>query len=327
MATPCPPRRSRRPLRRPATAGSVMPRKSSGTRSASPAARTAAKRRDRSASASRRCRPISTSRRSASRRAAAREQRRIGLGVEIVHEMQARAVAQRTERRRRRSRRAAPPSGRRGSIRRCRERRCLGTGDEPLRGRFDAGEVVGLLREPQQRQLAVGVARADEGQRLARSAPRRRQTPAPSRRDGRCVPRGPHRWIATDGHATLPAPAARDQPPLAGVTCGRPTTVTSMPASSMRLRDPLHVVHGHRLHQAVALVDVIDAEILDLDLHELRGDLAGGVEAQRVGTRQERLRLGELLLGRAVLRRGADFGLRALRASERCGRRGWRCRS
>ena len=104
-------------------------------------------------------------------------------------------------------------------------------------------------------------------------------------------------------------PGGSPQPPLAGTTCGRPTTVTSMPASSRRLRDPLHVGHGHGLHQAVALVDVIDAETFALDLHELRGNLAGGIEAQRVGTRQEGLRLGEFLFGRAVLGEATDFGL------------------
>ena len=134
-------------MRRPATAGSVMPRKSSGTRSASPAARTAASAAIVCISVS----PVPPDFDTATKRVAAsgrrREQRGVGPGVEVVHEMQARAGAQRAdagdaaagELRHRLAAEARSAGAEKDDV--------LGAGDEPLCGRFDAGEVVGLLRE------------------------------------------------------------------------------------------------------------------------------------------------------------------------------------
>ena len=94
------------------------------------------------------------------------QQRRIGVGIEIVHEVQARAVAQSAEPRhpatgelRHRLAAEARSAG-------AEKDDVCGTGGEPFRGAQDAGEIVGLLREPQQRQLAVRVARPDPGQRI-----------------------------------------------------------------------------------------------------------------------------------------------------------------
>ena len=177
-------------------------------------------------------------------------------------------------------------------------------GDEPLCGRFDTGEIVGLLRQPQQRQLAVGVARAEPGQRLAGPRERVGRRPAPRRHGGRCVPRGQDRSIAT-APSTL-----RDlsrQPPLACVTAGLPTTVTSMLASSMRRADPLHVVHGHR----------VAPDRCACRCSRCRGPRAGSARAARRSwprcrsatqrTLEERLRLGELLLGGPGLGEAPNF--------------------
>src|SRR6266851_6813552 len=78
-------------------------------------------------------------------------------------------------------------------------------------------------------------------------------------------------------------------------------------AVEQALRHPLHVGERHRIDEAVALVDVVDAEILELDLHELPGDLGRGVEAQRERALLIGLGLGELVLGRAGLGEATDF--------------------
>ena len=66
------------------------------------------------------------------------------------------------------------------------------------------------------------------------------------------------------------APVSRPWP---AVTVGPADHRDQHAAVEQPLGDALHVGHGHGLDQAVALVDVIDAEIVELDLHELRGDL------------------------------------------------------
>ena len=76
-------------------------------------------------------------------------------------------------------------------------------------------------------------------------------------------------------------------------------------AAEQALRDAADIVDGDRGDQVVPLVDVVDAEIVELDAEELVGDVAGGVEAERIAADQIALGLGELLLGRAVGRRSA----------------------
>src|SRR5215211_4409540 len=65
----------------------------------------------------------------------------------------------------------------------------------------------------------------------------------------------------------------------------------------------------HRGDEAVAAGDIVDAEALEGDLGELVGDLGRGVEAERVGAGQVVLRLGKLLVRRAVGLEPQDLGL------------------
>src|SRR6516165_1613267 len=65
-------------------------------------------------------------------------------------------------------------------------------------------------------------------------------------------------------------------------------------------RHALDVVERHRLDQLVALVHVIDAEVLDPDPQELIGDTRRGLEPERIGTRQIALGVLKLLGGWAL---------------------------
>src|SRR3546814_17584426 len=56
------------------------------------------------------------------------------------------------------------------------------------------------------------------------------------------------------------------------------------------LGDALGLLQGHRLDVAVALFQVVDAEVLDLHAHEHAGDIVGAAAAQRK-------RAGEVALG------------------------------
>ena len=93
------------------------------------------------------------------------EQRAVGVGIEIVHEMQARPVAQARRRRARRGRQAAPASGRRGSIRRCRERRCRSRRRAAARRR--RGSRRGRRASP---AAAAAAARRRHGARASQSS-------------------------------------------------------------------------------------------------------------------------------------------------------------
>ena len=73
------------------------------------------------------------------------------------------------------------------------------------------------------------------------------------------------------------------------------------------LGHPLGVVERHRVDQGVAPLDIVDAEIVELHLHELRRDLGRGVEAEREGALEVGLRLGELLRGRALVGQHLDL--------------------
>src|SRR5262249_32241308 len=62
----------------------------------------------------------------------------------------------------------------------------------------------------------------------------------------------------------------------------------------------LDVLERHRLDQLVALVHVIDAEVLDPDPQELIGDTRRGLEPERIGTRQIALGVLKFLGGWAL---------------------------
>ena len=85
--------------------------------------------------------------------------------------------------------------------------------------------------------------------------------------------------------------------PARGQPFGRPATVTSMPPPKSRLAARLASSSVIGVDQAAAPLDIVDAEIVDLDLHELGGDLAGRVERERVGALEDTtLRLRQFLM-------------------------------
>ena len=86
-----------------------------------------------------------------------------------------------------------------------------------------------------------------------------------------------------------------------------PTTVVSTPPAASRFAARARVLDGDRVDDGAAPVDVVDAEIVELDLQQHRGDFGRGVEVQRIGALQIRLGLGELGLGRALVHHAADF--------------------
>src|SRR5262245_33583542 len=71
----------------------------------------------------------------------------------------------------------------------------------------------------------------------------------------------------------------------------------------------LGIRERHGVDQAGAALDIVDAEIVDLHLHELARESARGVEAERKGALEIGLGLGEFRLGRSVLGEAADFAL------------------
>src|ERR1035437_6944400 len=70
---------------------------------------------------------------------------------------------------------------------------------------------------------------------------------------------------------------------------------------------PPGVLDADGVDQTAAALDIVDAEIIDLDLRQLGGDLARGVERERIGALEERFRSRQLVGGRAV--RGHALGL------------------
>src|ERR1700730_16483247 len=70
-------------------------------------------------------------------------------------------------------------------------------------------------------------------------------------------------------------------------------------AVEQTLGNPLDVGERYGLDEAVALLDVINPEVVHLDLHQLACDLGGGVEAQCIGAFEVRLGTSEFLLARA----------------------------
>ena len=67
------------------------------------------------------------------------------------------------------------------------------------------------------------------------------------------------------------------------------------------LGHPLGVVERHRIDQGGTALDIVDAEIVELHLHQLARDPVRGVEAERERALEIGLRLDELLLGRSFL--------------------------
>ena len=88
----------------------------------------------------------------------------------------------------------------------------------------------------------------------------------------------------------------------------------------------LGVVERHRLDLGVALVDVVEAEVLLPEPQKLVGDLGVAVEAQRKGARQVVLGVLQLLLGRARRWRCASARRGSRRATGRSARSWWRRR-
>ena len=82
-----------------------------------------------------------------------------------------------------------------------------------------------------------------------------------------------------------------------------------MPPSAEPLGGAAGVLDRDGVDHGVALVDVVDAEIVELDLQQDAGDLGRGVEVQRVGALEIGLGLGELVLGRAVVDHALDLRL------------------
>src|SRR6185312_15087813 len=61
-----------------------------------------------------------------------------------------------------------------------------------------------------------------------------------------------------------------------------------------------NIVRGYRLDLGVSLVDIVEAEFLELNIEQIGGNFDRRVETQRIGTDQIFLRLVELVGGRAV---------------------------
>src|SRR6185312_9744205 len=69
----------------------------------------------------------------------------------------------------------------------------------------------------------------------------------------------------------------------------------------------LCILDRDRIDEAAATLDVVDAEIVELDLSELRGNLARSIERERIRALEEGLRGRKLVGGRAILGHPLDF--------------------
>ena len=160
----------------------------------------------------------------------------------------------------------------------------------------DRRDVVALFRQAKQRQRAVGVTAC-----AARASASRRCRASVAGKSGAL---GEFDRLLEHRRPRAICPVSFEVRVL-----GPPDHRHQHAAVGQPLGDAARVLDRHGVDQAVALVDVVDAEILDLDLQELAGDLGRGVEAQRERALEVVLRLGELLLGRAFARHAADFRL------------------
>ena len=66
-------------------------------------------------------------------------------------------------------------------------------------------------------------------------------------------------------------------------------------AFEQALGDALGIVERDGIDHSAALVDVVHAQIVELDLHELGRDLGRGVETERIGPLEVGLRLLQLI--------------------------------
>src|SRR3546814_9852807 len=80
-------------------------------------------------------------------------------------------------------------------------------------------------------------------------------------------------------------------------------------------RDALGLLQGHRLDVAVALVQVVDAEVLELHADQHAGDVVRAVEAQREGAGEVALGGVQLLGGRPLNSEERRVGKERVRAS------------
>ncbi len=97
-------------------------------------------------------------------------------------------------------------------------------------------------------------------------------------------------------------PAVAEASPL-----GRPTTVTRMSAAKQPLGHAPRVVERDPLDHLLPAVDIIDAEMVELQLHEQRGDFGRGVEIEHERAVQISFGFGELVGGGAVVGEAMDF--------------------
>src|SRR4030081_360461 len=67
------------------------------------------------------------------------------------------------------------------------------------------------------------------------------------------------------------------------------------------------IVEGHGIDDGVALLDVVDGQLVELILQQCRGQLRRGVKRQHLRALQIGLGLIQLLLGRAILGHATDF--------------------
>ena len=173
---------------------------------------------------------------------------------------------------------------------------------EAARRILDRDQIVVLGGKPQQRQAAVGMARAQPGERglgaLERVGERLRRYAVWSDLVGAAQDRS----NASSAHGA-------DRCYFEVTPCGRPTTVTSMPPSSRRLAMRLVSSSVTASIKADRSIDVIDAEIVELHAHELVRDLGRGIEAKRERAFEVGLGLLELIRGRAFPSHARDLGL------------------
>src|SRR3954471_2745274 len=88
------------------------------------------------------------------------------------------------------------------------------------------------------------------------------------------------------------------------IRLGEPLRASDHKGERLRVEQPLGDALGvrerHGIDHRVALLGIIDAELVELDLHKLAGDLARCVEGNRVGALEIGLGLVELFLRRAL---------------------------
>ena len=125
--------------------------------------------------------------------------------------------------------------------------------------------------------------------------------------------------------ATPVTPAAAQQPGASSLASvldrrlARPTITRGLGGQQLRAA-ALHLVQRHRFDQVVAALDIVDAEIVELQFDQRAGDRRGGVQiVDRIGADDVFLGRRQFLLGRA-LSAMASPRRESRRASRRRGR-------